>query len=351
MKKVFIDLAASPLLGTAAKSVWLIQGYLDRGFDVTVLNKNWSEDIPVSGLTFDSDNQKYGDPSWTQLWDPSTHPNDFFENLVLPSFEGITFRQPKKKTFFIVLMRAFRTVFDPRYITNHDFVVMHMSGRERKEYKAQKIGEILSSDTGFSIFSVLYFLFQFHISSKIKIKSKASAFKYRLPSNLYTAEVRDFIKRAKSENEKYILVSVLWDESKKFEKREFLRGGPRYDPAVFQDLLDYVAELDKRALAGGKFRFLLASKKAVDWEQYLRSDFLDLRSFEQYGFCLSQSLFIAQELAVATINWPSTYTIWISNCADVEHLTWMDHRDTSPWARNSMHERPVSELLSRIGAV
>lgn len=351
MKKVVIDLAASPLLGTAAKSVWLIQGYLDQGYRLTIINKSWSEDMPMSGLTFDSGREEFEEPSWTQLWDPSTHPDDFFKNLVLPSFKGVAFRQAKKKTFITRVMTALRTLCDPRYISNHDFVLMHMSNRERREYRNQKIREILAGKSGNSVLSVLYFLGQFYISSKVKIKTVPSAFRYKLSSKLHTSQVKDFIESAKSENEKYILVSVLWDETKKFERREFLRGGPHYDPIVFQHLLNYVAELDKRALAGGKFRFLLASKKAVDWEQYLNSDFLDLRGFEEHGFCLSQSLFIAQELAVATINWPSTYTTWITNCADIEHLTWMDDRDTSPWARNSLHERPVSELLSRIDAV
>ena len=104
-------------------------------------------------------------------------------------------------------------------------------------------------------------------------------------------------------------------------------------------------------IENGKIKFLLTSKKAVDWESYLKSDFLDLRDFEKHGFCLSQSIYIAQELASATINWPSTYTIWISNCSEIEHLTWMDDRDTAPWARNTLHKQPVQALLKRIGVI
>ena len=89
----------------------------------------------------------------------------------------------------------------------------------------------------------------------------------------------------------------------------------------------------------------------MDGGAYLNSEFLDLRNFEELGFCLSQSIYIAQELASATINWPSTYTIWISNCAGIEHLTWMDNRDTAPWARNNLHKQPVEELLKRIGVL
>lgn len=351
MSKIIIDLAGAPLLGTAAKSAWLIRDYLDQGYSVTIVNKDWSEDLPVSGVTYDAVDDKYNMPSWTQLWDPNTHPNDFFENLIFPSFEGITFLQPEKKSFFGKIGRVIRTLTDPEYITNHDFVTMHMSSRERKEYRKQKLGDIWANKSVWTVPAMLYFCLQSYITSRFKKKAHASPFRYKLSPDLYTSKVKEFIKNAKNENERYILVSVTWDENGKFERREFKRGGPRYDSEIFQSLLDYVSQLDSEAIAGGKFRFLLASKKAVEWETFLKSDFLDLRNFEALGFCLSQSLFIAQELAVATINWPSTYTIWITNCGDTEHLTWMNDIDTSPWARNSIHHRPVSVLLSKIGAL
>ena len=68
-------------------------------------------------------------------------------------------------------------------------------------------------------------------------------------------------------------------------------------------------------------KFVLASKKAVDWEVFLKSKFVDLRNFEELGFSLSQSIYIAQEICDVSINWPSTYTIWISNCENMLHLT------------------------------
>ena len=351
MKKVVIDLSASPLLGTAAKSVWLIQGYLDQGYHLTIVNKNWSRDMPVTGMVYDSERDKYGEASWTQLWDPSTHPYDFFENLVVPSFENITFEQSQDINLFGKVRRIFRTLFDPWYISNHDFVIMQMSKRERREYRKQKINDFLGGDLVPTVLGLLYFFAQFYVTRRFKVYSHASAFRFKLAPHLYTNAVREYISEAKNKNMKYVLLSVLWDEDKKFERREFLRGGPRFDPDIFSDLVRYVAELDKKALTDGRFRVLLASKKAVDWEHVLKSNYLDLRSFEELGFCLSQSLFIAQELSVATINWPSTYSIWITNCADIQHLTWMDDRDTSPWARNDIHQRPVTELLDLIGVL
>ena len=63
---------------------------------------------------------------------------------------------------------------------------------------------------------------------------------------------------------------------------------------------------------------------------------------------MSQSIFIAQELCDATINWPSTYGIWITNCINKVHLTWHDNKDTAKWARNDLHLKPPEELLKTL---
>lgn len=352
-RRVFIDLSASPLLGTAAKSVWIIKGLLESGHEVCVINKDWGKDIPVSGMTYNSSSDSYDNPSWTQLWDPATHPTDFFENLVFSAFEGASFSHSvaKEGSLFSKFRRIARTLFDPRYVTNHDFVAMHMEKHVLRGYPKQKLKDLWSSKSAKAPLLAFYFCLHFFVFRRFKITAWSSGFRYKLAPHLYTEEVKNFISKAKEENKKYILLSVLWDETKKFEKREFLKGGPLYDSVEFQNLLNYVADLDKVALENGKIKFLLASKKAVDWETYLKSDYLDLRNFEKLGFCLSQSVYIAQELASATINWPSTYTIWITNCSGIEHLTWMDNRDTAPWSRNSLQMQPIGELLKRIDAL
>jgi len=38
---------------------------------------------------------------------------------------------------------------------------------------------------------------------------------------------------------------------------------------------------------------------------------VDLRNFEEKGLTFSQSLYIIQEITELTINWPSTFSIWI----------------------------------------
>ena len=138
----------------------------------------------------------------------------------------------------------------------------------------------------------------------------------------------------------------------KFEvKKDRLKGGPNGDDQEFEKLKKYVKELDEFALKTGKIKFILASKKAVDWENFLKSDFLDLRDFEEINFSMSQMIYIAQELSDVTINWPSTFSIWITNCSNIIHLTWLNNKDTSKWARNSMNKKNVNSLLRKIKVI
>ncbi len=70
-----------------------------------------------------------------------------------------------------------------------------------------------------------------------------------------------------------------------------------------------------------------------------------MHKFEKYGFSLSQMIYICQELSVATINWPSTFSIWIKPCRDIIHLTWNDNKDTARWTRNTLHLQSPQTLI------
>ena len=59
-------------------------------------------------------------------------------------------------------------------------------------------------------------------------------------------------------------------------------------------------------------------------------------------------IYICQELSCASINWPSTFAIWITQCKDIIHLTWNDNKDTSKWARNNMHLQEPRVLIDEI---
>ena len=73
-----------------------------------------------------------------------------------------------------------------------------------------------------------------------------------------------------------------------------------------------------------------------------------MRNFEELGFTLSQTIFILQELSDVTLNWPSTFSISITNCKDIIQLTWHDDKDTAKWTRNELHKQPINNLLNKL---
>ena len=158
----------------------------------------------------------------------------------------------------------------------------------------------------------------------LKVNSLSKGFRYKISPKLLSRDLIGFINDAKSKKVKYILISVSWDQKMKFEvKKDRLRGGPFFKLGhenSFNHLLNYVKELDEFATKTNKIKFVLASKKAVDWEKFLKSDYLDLRNFEELGFTLSQCIYAIQEIVSCTINWPSTFSVWITNCSGIMHL-------------------------------
>ena len=349
-KIIVVDLRTSGFFGPACKFVELLTDYQNKGYKINLIAKDWSV-FRQKGVTFNKDKKQFEKGDFKLTWDPSTHPKDYFENLILPTFEKVNYIKEYKDN---KLRQFINTYFNPYYINHIIYISMHMEKIELKRYHNQIIDELL---TGRSLrqkakwlFSYVGKVIQLRFIGYFKVHSKSKGFRYKINDSLNNEDLRHFINNAKKDSCKYILLSVLWDEGKKFEKQDDrLKGGPTIFPDIhdknFDELKEYVKELDKYALKTGKIRFLLASKKAVDWISFLQSDYLDLRYFEEYGFTLSQSLYAAQEIASATINWPSTYSIWITNCADITHLTWYNNKDTAAWARNDLHLKPPSELI------
>jgi len=350
MKTITIDLRTSGFFGPTCKFVELLTDYKKKGYKINLIAKDWSV-FGQKGLTFDKEKKQFVKGDFKLMWDPGTHPKDYFENLILPTFRKVNYI----KEYSDNRLRNFvNTYFNPFYINYYIYLCMHMEKIELNRYHRQQIDESLLKGRFKlllkNISQYISFIIQFKIIRHLKVNSKSKGFRYKINDSLNNEDLRHFINNAKKDSCKYILLSVLWDEGKKFEKQDDrLKGGPTIFPDIhdknFDELKEYVKELDKYALKTGKIKFLLASKKAVDWISILQSDYLDLRNFEEYGFTLSQSLYAAQEIASATINWPSTYSIWITNCADITHLTWYNNKDTAAWARNDLHLKPPSELI------
>ena len=128
-----------------------------------------------------------------------------------------------------------------------------------------------------------------------------------------------------------------------------MKGGPIFKKGLnedFNELLKFVKIIDDKILNGEKYQFILASKKAVDWDKFIKSEFIDLRNFEELNFSLSQMLYICQELSSYSINWPSTFSIWITNCSEINHITFHDFKDTSNWCKINLNNKEQLLLIS-----
>tara|TARA_Y200000002_G_scaffold379484_1_gene388834 strand:+ start:604 stop:1635 length:1032 start_codon:yes stop_codon:yes gene_type:complete len=332
-----IDLTTTTLLGPSCKFFELLQDFQDNNHNVILKAKNWQYEAKGSN---------------NLLWDPNKHPEDLYKNLILSTFPKIQYIEPFKYSFLDKLKVIFPPFFNKNRIVHYDFTCFNMELEELERYKKQQKNHFLSQRNfiGFVMYSLFVIYINFFFPKKIKPISKG--FNYKLSNEKNTKNVHDFIKSNREDGVKNILISVLWDESMKFEVNDDrLKGGPVFKGSHekdFDDLKAYVRELDDYAKKTGKIKFILASKKAVDWENFLDTEFIDLRNFEDLGFNMSQSIYIAQELSDVTINWPSTYSIWITNCLNKIHLTWHDNKDTAQWTRNNLNKMPIENLLGKL---
>ena len=339
MKKTLVfDQRTTTLLGPSSKIFESLKDIQDRGYKVDLILKDWSLEIKTKS-------QK------PLLWDPNLHPKDIISNLIKPTFNNIRFVE-KENSYKEKLRILIPPFFNRHRFVHYDFVSQFLDRTSIKNLKKDEIHKFLSNPRFITFIRFLFFFFYINFFRNFKPKFESKGFRYVLSNNLSTKKVDEFIESNRDPKVKNILISVLWDESMRFENQEDrLKGGPKYQKnhdEEFENLKSYIKELDNFAIETGKIRFVLASKKAVDWENFIQSDFVDLRNFEDLGFTMSQSIFIAQEISDVTINWPSTYSIWITNCLDILHLTWLDNKDTSKWARNSFHKKSPNFLLEKL---
>ena len=340
-KRLVFDQRTTTLLGPSSKLFESLKDIQDRGYKVDLILKDWSLELKT----------KSNKPL---LWDPNLHPKDIILNLIKPTFNNIRFVE--KENSYKEKLRILVPPFFNRYrFVHYDFVSQFLDRTSIKNLKKDEMHKFLSNPKFINFVRFVLFFLYINFFRNFKLKFKSKGFRYVLSKNLSTKKVDEFIESNRDPKVKNILISVLWDESMRFENQEDrLKGGPKYQKnhdEEFENLKSYIKELDNFAIETGKIRFVLASKKAVDWENFIQSDFVDLRNFEDLGFTMSQSIFIAQELTDVSINWPSTYSIWITNCKNILHLTWLDNKDTAKWARNNYQKKSANSLLKTLNLI
>ena len=348
-KQIVIDLRQSKYFTVSCKCLEMLENLRYRGYKVNIIAKNWDSKKIQTGLTYDAKNKIYRKGNLKELYDPSVHPKDFFENLVVPTFSNLKYLKNKeKKTFLYKLITTLNILFDPYYFSDLNFIPLYAERIEKKRYFQQHLDCFSKMPNLYNLIVLIISFLSLKCFNKLKIYPASRGFRYKLNPLLMDDKVKKFIENAKKKCKKYVLISANWDDSKKYEQKEDRLRGVLSNELEFKSMIQYVKDLDEYAKEG-KLRFVLASKKAVDWPKIIESDFLDLREFEKNGFTLSQTIYIIQEITNMSLNWPSTFCIWITHCSDILHLTWCDNKDTSKWARNDLNKQPVQNALNLIG--
>ena len=349
-KKIIIDLRTSGHFGVSCKCFELLESFKQDGKKVELIMNNWGHINTARGLTFNSVVNSYDKGSSKYLWDPKVHPTDTYENLIVPSFNNINLISQANFSLLEKIRIFIPPFLSPNRFVYYDFTTKFMETSEFNKSLKQKKKELFLDHPNIKhLIRYLLFIFYVKIFRYFKINVKSLGFRFQLSSSMFNDNVKNFIYKHKNNKIKYILLSVTWDEKMKFEvQNDRVRGGPVPNDTEFNNLLDYVKKLDDFALKTKKIKFILASKKAVDWDKFIKSEFLDMRNFEELGFTLSQTIFILQELSDVTLNWPSTFSIWITNCKNIIHLTWHDNKDTAKWTRNELHKQPINILLNKL---
>lgn len=350
-KTVTIDLRTAALLGPSCKFFELLKGYEDKNYQVVIIDKDWANTTNLgSGTKFDKTKNEYKKGSSIYLWDANLHPRDIIDNLIIPTFRNVTvIRNARVETIAQKLWRNINYLINPYVITYLDFGTRFLEADDLRLFYKQRLQDIKQNLSVKTVLSMFVFMMHFMVFRHLKIYAQSTGFRYELSEQSKTQAVTDFIRANRHNGKTNILISVLWDEGMVFEKQEDrLRGGPAGDDNRFAQLVSYVKSLDDYAVKHGNIQFVLTSKKAVDWSKLLKSDYIDIRNFETLGFSMAQSIYIAQELSDITINWPSTYSIWITNCSDILHLNWHSRRDVAAWARNDIVSKGAAGLIEMI---
>ena len=266
-KKTFLcDLSMLPSSwGDKSVSIQFFQAILNKGYDLKVICDNWNN--PGQGITFDSDSGEEIVDKSGYLYDPNTHPKDFFENLVKFTFPGEYYYS---KDDCNIVCDA---------IINWDF-------RDSKEWVNKDFDSI---QTKFSLNPHLL--------------------------NQDYKQVEDELSKTKN-----IVITSTWDDSMEYENIPGRIRGIFLYPEEFENMKDFIKAIDSFCLENPDHRIVLVSKKANDWDNILESNFLDLRSFEKKNLVFSQIIHLMHHQCFVTIGTESSFSIWLSMNPDAKHF-------------------------------
>jgi hypothetical protein len=202
--KIIFDLNTAHLFGPACKFTELVESYLSQGFDIELWKKDWIVKPTHKGTTLNKTTDDYEASTGAYLWDPTTHPHDYFENLVDASFNNVFYVNKTYSKWSSIYF-----LFKRNYISHSTALIFLGDRDERKRFFRQKFKELFldKPDLIKAFISFLYFFLETRVFIHLKIKPKLFfGMRYKLAKNMNNSLVNNFIEKHKN---KYLIFSIM----------------------------------------------------------------------------------------------------------------------------------------------
>ena len=82
--------------------------------------------------------------------------------------------------------------------------------------------------------------------------------------------------------------------------------------------------------------------------EILKSEYYDLRMFENKDLTLSQMIYLLQEQTVISIGTSSSFSIWFTVIEGIEHLIFNNPRDVAICSKNNNHLKLPKDIIDTL---
>lgn len=223
-------------------------------------------------------------PKGARLYNPNTEPIDYYMNLLVPTL-GIEFRDEQSNV----------------------------------------------QTTGWKNDIVYDLIVNAKTPHMFQNKEKVSKIKHKISKNLKNKSYYDMEKILRKK--KNIILCSVWDEKNTYElwanrKKGLFINSEGYDNVTYktegmwEDIINVTKKIDKFCVENNDCRIVLFSKKAQNWPDILKSNYLDLRNFEDYNLSLAQVLHLLTNNATGMLSYSTSPQTWFALEERIKSIVW-----------------------------
>jgi len=283
-KDILFDLSFNCSWGDKSIIFGSMAWLYEHGCNISILTGNWGQKTSINPKNYDPKKHLTKGKKFNKiryLYHPMVEPVNFFKNIIAPTFNAEYFDLD--------------------------------TNQGSKSVLKQTYDRAISLDWKLMIGKPALETFQ----------KKVSQFHYLIDSGLVNEDYKKVeIELKKTKN---IILYATWDDSGKFKHLINECRGLNMPNKSFEKMVSLVKRIDNFCLKNPEYRIILFSKKAVDWEKILKSNYFDLRNFEDYNLSFSQAFYLVVNNSKASIGQTSSMMWWITCEKDVNHIVFTKH--------------------------